>query len=73
MRLRISSLLLVLMLFCCFLFCGQKAEIFQFAFGTFINHCKSETYGFSGSAQRLHDLGDESKLLPLWRQVSSFF
>ncbi|KAK6924572.1 SAC domain [Dillenia turbinata] len=23
------------------------------------------------SAQRLHDLGDESKLLPLWRQVSS--
>lgn len=24
------------------------------------------------SSQRLHDLGDESKLLPLWRQVSPF-
>lgn len=28
---------------------------------------------FGCSAQRLHALGDESKLLPLWRQVSPHF
>lgn len=30
---------------------------------------KIKLFHFSCSAQRLHDLGDESKSLPLWRQV----
>ncbi|KAK4480007.1 hypothetical protein RD792_013064 [Penstemon davidsonii] len=38
-----------------------------------LSQFKSETYGLSCSAQRLHDLGDESKLLPLWRQADPRF